>query len=317
MFNSYYYIMKALLTTAILFFSFFGQAQELYIKTFGNKAKPAFVFLHGGPGYNCANFEVTTAQRLADAGFYVVVYDRRGEGRSIDKNASYQFEQTITDLNNVYSIAGISKATLIGHSFGGIVATQFALKHPNKVSAILLTGAPISLQESFKTIINTCAEIYRSKKDSSSLGYIQLLERMDTTSIEYSSYCFMHAMRNGFYSLKQPDDEAKSLYTLFKTDTILRKYAVQMSREAPTGFWKNEKYTTLDLSESLKTIQKTKIPIYGFYGKQDGLYSPAQIEALQALIGKEAVKYYDNCSHNVFIDQQTMFVNDLISFLPK
>jgi hypothetical protein len=33
----------------------------------------------GGPGYNCAGFEVSTAQELANNGFYVIVYDRRGK----------------------------------------------------------------------------------------------------------------------------------------------------------------------------------------------------------------------------------------------
>jgi hypothetical protein len=31
----------------------------------------------GGPGYNCGGFEVSTAQELANNGFYVIVYDRR------------------------------------------------------------------------------------------------------------------------------------------------------------------------------------------------------------------------------------------------
>ncbi len=309
--------MKALLATAILFFNFFAHAQELYIKTFGNKLQPALVFLHGGPGYNCANFEATTAQRLADAGFYVVVYDRRGEGRSIDKSAAFTFEQTFADLNAIYKFAGIKTATLLGHSFGGIVATLFAQQQPKAVTAVVLIGSPVSLQETFKTIIHSCKEIYAAKQDSANLGYLNSLQQLDTTSIMYSTYCFMYAMRNGFYTTKTPNDEAKNLYGLFKTDTLLRKYASRMNKEAPEGFWKNEKYTTLDLTDVLKSLPKNNMKVYGFYGKQDGLYSPAQIEALQALIGKDAVKYYDNCSHNVFIDQQTLFINDLISFLPK
>jgi proline iminopeptidase len=57
-------------------------AQELYSRAFGNAKDTPILFLHGGPGYNCAGFEVSTAQELANNGFYVIVYDRRGEGRS-------------------------------------------------------------------------------------------------------------------------------------------------------------------------------------------------------------------------------------------
>lgn len=57
-------------------------AAEIYSAAYGKASDPAVIFLHGGPGYNSLDFEVTTAQKLADQGFYVIVYDRRGEGRS-------------------------------------------------------------------------------------------------------------------------------------------------------------------------------------------------------------------------------------------
>ena len=72
---------------SLLILSVSIQAQDIYSKAFGNKKGIPVIFLHGGPGFNCVNFEVTTAQKLADKGFYVIVYDRRGEGRSLDDNA--------------------------------------------------------------------------------------------------------------------------------------------------------------------------------------------------------------------------------------
>lgn len=128
-------------------------AQKIYSKAYGNPEGKPVVFLHGGPGYNCENFEATTAQQLADNGYYVIVYDRRGEGRSKDPNAKFTFDETFEDLNAVYQKYGISKSSLIAHSFGGVVATLFAEKYPDKIQSIILVGAPISLQQTFKTII--------------------------------------------------------------------------------------------------------------------------------------------------------------------
>ena len=136
-----------------------------------------------------------------------------------------------------------------------------------------------------------------------------MLENMDTASIEYSSYCFGQAMQNGFYTPINPSAEAKNIYTKFKIDTLLTKYASQMSYEAPQGFWKNEKYTTIVLTKNLQSLQKQNIKIYGLYGKDDGLYSAQQVNDLQNLIGSSNIKYFENCSHNVFIDQQTQFIN--------
>lgn len=81
----------------------FAEAQELYMKTFGDNKDEALIFLHGGPGYNSAGFEYTTAQKLAEKNFFVIVYDRRGEGRSQDSNANYTFKESFEDLNAIYT----------------------------------------------------------------------------------------------------------------------------------------------------------------------------------------------------------------------
>ncbi|MCU0438898.1 MAG: alpha/beta hydrolase [Raineya sp.] len=304
--------MKFLVSTTILIFiSITLSAQSIYSKAFGSKSNPAVIFLHGGPGYNSSVFEATTAQRLANEGFYVIVYDRRGEGRSTDKNAQYNYTETLTDLNTLFGQYGIKKASLIGHSFGGVVATYFVEKYPEKVNSVILAGAPINLQESFQTIIASSKKIYENKKDSVNLRYVAMLEKMDKTSLEFSSYCFAHAMQNGFYSTKTPTEEAKQLYGTFPTDTLIRKYGRQMGYQAPQGFWKNEKYTSLDLTNLIKKLVAQKVKIYGVYGKEDGLYSSEQVQKLQTILGTEKLKYYENCSHNVFIDQQAEFIKQL------
>ncbi len=294
----------------LIFASATTYGQELYIKTFGNKTDKAIVFLHGGPGYNAASFESTTARQLSEKGFYVIVYDRRGEGRSIDPDADYNFEQTFEDLNNIYNKFSLRKAILIGHSFGGIVATLFADKFSEKINSIVLVGAPVSLQESFKNTIAKCTQAYTEKKDSINLYYINLLKNVDTASIQYSTYCFGHAMQNGFYSTKNPSQEAKNVGANFKKDSLFR-YGSKMTISPPQKFWENESYTTIDLTSSLRNLVQKKVNVFGLYGKEDGLYSQQQIENLTDILGKKSVQYLDNCSHSVFIDQQTIFIESI------
>lgn len=307
--------MKTIFTLIILILATsIANGQNIYTTSFGSSLDKPIIFLHGGPGYNCVNFESTTAQQLADKGYYVIVYDRRGEGRSKDPNAKFTFKETFEDLNSIYQQNNLTKATLIGHSFGGIVATLFAEANPNKVQSIILVGAPVSLQSTFKNILTKSKSIYQAKNDSVNLKYVTMLENMNTSSIEYSSYCFGHAMQNGFYTTKNPSDEAKNIYAKFRTDTSLAKYASQMSYEAPQGFWKNEKYTTIDVTENLQALINQKVKIYGLYGKEDGLFSAQQIADLEKLIGIDNIKYFDNCSHNVFMDQQSQFIDNIIAW---
>jgi proline iminopeptidase len=295
----------------IIFFqisSSFGQ--DIYVKTFGDTSSTPIIYLHGGPGYNSSTFEITTAQKLVNEEYYVVIYDRRGEGRS-GENAEYSFKQTHSDLLRIMDSLNLKSVNLIGHSFGGMVAITFAEKYKDRVSSIVLVGAPVSLQESFKTIINSCEKIYEQSNDETNLSYIKMLKAMNSTSLEYSSYCFMHAMQNGFYTPKNPTSEAKQIYELFKSDSILIKYASKMGYKQPQGFWKNEAYTTMDLSTNIIDLIKHGIKIFGMYGKEDGLYSSQQITDFKKMLGNENVLYLDNCSHNVFIDQQKIFIEGL------
>ena len=213
--------MKNILVLSILFLTVLAVNSQ----TICNTNDHPIIFLHGGTGYNSVGFEATTAQKFSENGFYVIVYDRGGEGR---------------------------KATLIGYSRGGIVATLFEENYPNKIEYIVLVGAPVSMQKTFKTILSTLQEIYLTKNFSVNFRYINILENMDKSSIEYSSYCFGHAMQNGFYSLSKPKNETLIIYSKFKMDTLLAKYSSQMIYEAPEGFWKIEKHTTIDLASNLK-----------------------------------------------------------------
>lgn len=290
-------------------------SQIIYSKAFGDPSGKPIIYLHGGPGYNSAVFEVTTAKRLAENGFYVIVYDRRGEGRSLDLKAEFTFNQTFEDLDLIYKKFDLTSATLVGHSFGGVVATLFAEKYPNKINSIVLVSTPLSMQETFKTILKSSKQIYENKKDTINLNYISMIEKMDKKSIEYSSYCFMHAIQNNFYYPKKPLKEALAIYSSFKTDTLLLKYASELQYAAPKGFLKNEKYTILKLNEDLEKLKKMKTPIFGLYGEYDGLFSKTQIRKIKKIIGKKYFKTLKNSSHNLFIDQQAEFISFLINWI--
>lgn len=306
---------KSLIVFAFIAATFVVHAQTIYSKAFGNPNDKPLIFLHGGSGYNSVGFEATTAQKLSENGFYVITYDRRGEGRSPDKDAKFTFNETLNDLNLIYDKFNLTSATLIGHSFGGVIATLYAEKYPDKTKSIILISASLSMQETLSTILKSSKSIYTNNNDSVNLNYINMLEKMDKSSIEYSSYCFGHAMQNGFYNTKNPTNEAANIYKTFKTDTLLIKYSAQMTYEAPKAFWENEKYTTLDLNENIKRILENNISVYGLYGKDDGLFSATQVSNIKNIIGENNVAYLNNCSHNVFIDQQTLFINALKNWI--
>lgn len=306
-----------LLFSFLFLFSFSSiKAQDIYTKAFGNPLDKPLIFLHGGPGGSALDFEITTAEKLAANGFYVIVYDRRGEGRSTDNQALFTYQQTISDLKSLYDRYNLKKASLLGHSFGGIVATLFTEQHPEMVDNIILAGTPVSLQQTFKTILSKSEQIYKAKDSVKALAQLDAIRKYDTSSIYYSSGCFMLAMQNRFYNTSTPVESADKLYASMQSDQRLKDYMDFISKTGyktvatPTmKFLKNENYTSIVISEKLSTIRKNGVPVFGMYGKEDGLFDEHHIDSIRSMVANDDhFAYLDNCSHGVFMDQQEKFI---------
>mgnify|MGYP006150858037 CR=1 FL=1 len=206
--------MRLLLIVLFSTFSFIAKGQNLYIKTYGNSKDKTIIFIHGGPSGNATLFEGTTAQKLADLGFYVIAYDRRGEGRSADPNAKFTYEEAFQDLNSIYKKYHLKKAILLCHSFGGLVGTLYTNKYPQNVSALVLAGALFSQQETYDHILNTLKKKYSS--DSEQLKKIDIVENLNKNSAEYRKKCFELAGENGFFKMPNPTTASKKLYASYE-----------------------------------------------------------------------------------------------------
>jgi proline iminopeptidase len=205
--------MKKLLLAFIFTISIFANGQNLYIKTYGNKENKALIFIHGGPSGNSTLFEATTAQKLANKGFYVIVYDRRGEGRSADPDAKFTYKEAFQDLNFILKKYNLKKVTLIGHSFGGLVATLYTAKYPEKVNTLVLAGALFSQQETYDHILSSVSKIALTKNDSSQLDKIKAIQKLNKNSAEYRKACFDLAGENNYFKMPNPTSESKKLYS--------------------------------------------------------------------------------------------------------
>jgi pimeloyl-ACP methyl ester carboxylesterase len=97
---------------------------------------PAVVFIHGWT----LDLEAWEPQAAALAGsFRVVRYDRRGFGLS---EGTPGRAADAEDLGRLLDRLGLDAATLVGHSQGARVALAFALRHPERVTALVLDGPP-------------------------------------------------------------------------------------------------------------------------------------------------------------------------------
>ncbi|KMQ64351.1 alpha/beta hydrolase [Chryseobacterium angstadtii] len=296
--------MKILLSFLFAITFVFTHAQNMYSKAYGSPKNPPIIFIHGGPSGNATLFEGATAQKLADKGFYVIVYDRRGEGRSKDENASMTFKESFEDLNSIYNTYGIKKANILAHSFGGIIGTLFTGQFPDKVSSLTLAGALFSQQETYDHILKQAKEKF--KNDPSKLKEIAEIENLSKNSAAYRKRCYEMASQMNFFTMPSPTSESQKLRKEYESGAF---YAVNFrNQESPIKFYQNETQNNLDNTAVLKKIRKNGIPIFAVYGKEDGIFSEKQLNDMKNLVGKNHFKIIDNCSHYLFVDQQDEFL---------
>jgi pimeloyl-ACP methyl ester carboxylesterase len=103
---------------------------------------PPIVVIHGA-GCNLEDMHLAFAERLANR-HRVILIDRPGMGWSKRRGrdgSSPQYQGVI--LRELLDQLGITQAVIVGHSWGGAVASSFALDHPERTAALVLLASPL------------------------------------------------------------------------------------------------------------------------------------------------------------------------------
>lgn len=107
------------------------------------------LYLHGGPGLNSYSFEHSIGRTL-ERSLSIVYVDQRGCGRSPrPKDGNYQLSAMLDDIESVREAIGAAKISLLGHSFGGLLALEYAARHPERVEKLIVVNAAIDMPDAF------------------------------------------------------------------------------------------------------------------------------------------------------------------------
>lgn len=117
---------------------------NLYVKTAGRG--PVCIFVHGGPGAWSKSFEEFGGIPLEDF-LTIVYYDQRGCGRSDTAN-DYSINSMINDIESIRKALNTDSVYLLAHSFGGIIALNYALKYPQHIKGLILANATLDVNYS-------------------------------------------------------------------------------------------------------------------------------------------------------------------------
>lgn len=103
---------------------------------------PLVVLLHGFP--ECWYSWRHQIPALADAGFRVIAPDMRGYNESEKPPGvrNYHIEHLVADVIGLIRHAGEDRAAVVGHDWGGAVAWQVAMRHPEAVHRLAVLNCP-------------------------------------------------------------------------------------------------------------------------------------------------------------------------------
>lgn len=107
---------------------------SLFVEVLGRGAP--LLLMHGGPGAD--HWSLLPFRRLADQ-FTLVFYDHRCNGRSVGTPvSSMSWDNLTADADALREHLGFERWAVLGHSFGGMVALEYALRYPDRLSHLIL-----------------------------------------------------------------------------------------------------------------------------------------------------------------------------------
>ena len=123
---------------------------RLHYELYGDERAAPLVILHGGPGVGDCRDHVRDLGGLQDE-YRLLFYDARGSGRS-EERPPYTHVQWVADVDELTRQVGFDRFALLGHSYGGIVALEYGLRHQDRLSHLILVDTAPSTVENEESI---------------------------------------------------------------------------------------------------------------------------------------------------------------------
>jgi proline iminopeptidase len=277
---------------------------NVWTKRIGNNPKMKVLLLNGGPGGTHDCFEGFESF-FPKEGIEFIYYDQLACGNSDNpKDTSlYDLPRYVEEVEQVRSALNLDSTNfyLLGHSWGGILAMQYALKYQHNIKGLIISNMMASCPEYGKY----ANEVLAKQMDPAVLDTIQKLEKKG----EFQNPKYMELLMKNYYF--------KHICRLAEWPEPLTRMFSKLNNElyvimqGPSEFGIAGKLANWDVSKELKNIYVPTLVIGATFDTMD----PKYMEWMSKQFPKGEFLLCANGSHGSLYDDQQTYMNGLIKFI--
>lgn len=279
---------------------------KIWTKTIGNNPKIKLLLLNGGPGATHEYFEAFESF-LPKEGIEFIYYDQLGCGNSDNPNDTtfWDLPRYVEEVEQVRQQLGLNKDNfyLLGHSWGGILAAEYALKYQDNLKGLLISNMMASAPEYGKY----ADEVLSKQMKPEVLKEIRAIEAKK----DFANPRYMEFLLPNFYvehicriPLEQwPEPVNRSFSKM--------NQSLYVTMQGPSEFGVGGKLANWDISTLLKNIKTPTLTI----GAKHDTMDPAHMEWMATQFPNGSYLYCPNGSHMALYDDQEVYMKGVIQFL--
>ena len=298
--------------------------KNIWYDIYGAEHSDTLLYLHGGPGASCLDF-VNQAKALSGK-MKVVIFDQLGVLRSdgIAENESYSMEYQIEMVEEMRKILGIEKWSVLGHSYGGMLAVLYASACPDSVHKIILECPSLWFEDSARSTAEYLSEHIHSLNDEEAVKLwekVRFADYQDKTEVVWDLSAllgyvtdmelrfYLHGITLEEYEMSMDtSDIANEMWS--KGEQHLKKLL-----ETPAAGSAQKRVLMTD--DLLPLIPKIAAPMLLINGKYDPACSKHQIEYIMNSAQDVTQAVFENSGHFPRLEEAEKYTNTVLSFLDR
>lgn len=279
---------------------------NVWTKTLGNSPTMKLLLLNGGPGATHEYFECMESF-LPGRGIELIYYDQLGCGNSDNpKDTSmWDLPRYVEEVEQVRQALHLDKDNfyLLGHSWGGILATEYALKYQQHLKGLIISNMMVSCPDYGKY----AEEVLAKQFDPKVLARIRDIEaRKDFSNPEY-----MGLLQPNFYEkhiLRMPGAQWPEPVN---RSFMKMNQSLYVTMQGPSEFGISGKLLKWDRKKEIRNLSVPALSIGGEFDTMD----PKHMKWMATQFQNGSYLYCANGSHMSMYDDQQTYMTGLIKFI--